>query len=186
MDATCPACGRMTHNLTLHWSRCQAAAAVGATPSLDPWLDPTASAMTSPPPKPATARSKSCPRCGREFTRSYHLNRHILSCGTSTTPPTICEKCGQGFTRLDNLQTHVKSCRGPKIATSKTCEKCGREFARSYHLQRHAKICGRKRKNTDPLDPPPKVCDFSIGVKIEALKCACKLIRRSISSCVVK
>lgn len=52
----------------------------------------------------------SCLKCGKDFTRKYHLDRHLnhSSCGDIPKQTLPCEVCGKEFTRLDNLREHLR------------------------------------------------------------------------------
>ena len=69
-----------------------------------------------------------------------------------------CPKCGRNFTTLFNLQRHSEICNPNKNKKRKTigeklnlphrkkndslrCPKCGRDFPKKFNLQRHSKIC---------------------------------------------
>lgn len=49
-----------------------------------------------------------CERCGRAFSRSEHLNRHILA--HDKRKPFRCSACGMSYGRADVLHRHTKKC----------------------------------------------------------------------------
>lgn len=59
-----------------------------------------------------------CKVCGKEFTRSYHLQRHnkYSSCTAAETTTVVCKVCQKSFFRLDNLRAHLKQHLGTQVA----------------------------------------------------------------------
>ena len=66
-----------------------------------------------------------CDQCGKEFTRSYDLKRHIRRVHTAERPH-VCSTCGKDFKTGDKLRRHEK------IHEDKTfeCHKCHKKFDR--------------------------------------------------------
>ncbi|ETN39746.1 uncharacterized protein HMPREF1541_05972 [Cyphellophora europaea CBS 101466] len=56
----------------------------------------------------ARSRSYICERCGRAFSRSEHLNRHVLA--HDKRKPFRCSGCGTSYGRADVLHRHTKKC----------------------------------------------------------------------------
>lgn len=53
----------------------------------------------------------SCQRCGKDFTRKYHLDRHLqyTDCDLSKPKKEVpCHVCGKTFSRTDNLREHLR------------------------------------------------------------------------------
>ena len=66
-----------------------------------------------------------CDQCGKEFTRSYDLRRHVRRVHTSERPQ-VCSSCSKSFATADKLRRHEK------IHQEKTfeCQKCHKKFSR--------------------------------------------------------
>lgn len=93
----------------------------------EPTVDPeTPTENFKKPRKPYKKREKSdtqkapikCDKCEKEFTRKYHLERHLTH--TQCNPGTFkkeelnCEVCNKVFTRIDNLRMHLRAHLGEK------------------------------------------------------------------------
>lgn len=83
-----------------------------------------------------------CKSCGKEFTRQYHLSRHLKYMNCDGNRPVIkhpCNVCGALFARLDNLKehlrTHIESNAQPKKDFQ--CPYCPRAFLGSSLLNIH-------------------------------------------------
>lgn len=75
-----------------------------------------------------------CGFCGRQYTTSGTLQRHILQvCGRNKSVQ--CEHCAKEFTCDAYLKDHVKLVHERK--TSFLCDLCGTEFTRKSSLDRH-------------------------------------------------
>lgn len=83
-----------------------------------------------------------CKRCGKEFTRQYHLSRHTKYMNCDGKRPIIkhpCNVCGALFARLDNLKEHLKSHIDGNAQQKKDfqCSYCPRAFLGSSLLNIH-------------------------------------------------
>lgn len=58
---------------------------------------------------------KTCPDCGRVFTKVAHLTRHRLT--HDQQRPFSCTVCGKSFARPDALQRHVRTVHGKRQRT---------------------------------------------------------------------
>lgn len=84
----------------------------------------------------------SCQQCNREFTRKYHLDRHLGQTGCGGTPRNNfeCQVCQKSFSRKDNLRDHLRAHAGePKKKKLLACEFCGKEFRGSAMLIVHTR-----------------------------------------------
>ncbi|KAF5274091.1 hypothetical protein FQR65_LT04489 [Abscondita terminalis] len=82
----------------------------------------------------------SCRQCNREFTRKYHLDRHIAQTGCNGTPRNEfqCQVCQKVFSRKDNLRDHLRAHAG-EIKKKKLieCQYCKKAFRGSAMLVMH-------------------------------------------------
>ncbi|GFO25782.1 early growth response [Plakobranchus ocellatus] len=95
---------------------------------------------------PPHERPYPCPveNCGRRFSRSDELARHIrIHTGQK---PFQCPICCRSFSRSDHLTTHKRTHTGEKPFS---CDVCGRKFARSDEKKRHAKVHLKQRIKKD-------------------------------------
>ncbi|XP_062558649.1 protein suppressor of hairy wing-like [Armigeres subalbatus] len=82
----------------------------------------------------------SCIKCGKDFTRKYHLERHLnhSKCGEIPKLQLPCEVCGKIFTRLDNLREHLRYHMGEaKRKRDYQCPHCEKGFYGSSLLNIH-------------------------------------------------
>ncbi|KAL3287899.1 hypothetical protein HHI36_002357 [Cryptolaemus montrouzieri] len=95
--------------------------------------------------------------CKKEFTRKYHLDRHlqITGCGGVKTDPMFkCEVCKKGFYRKDNLRVHLKLHQSPKKEKQLIkCHFCKKEFQTSALLNIHVRIHTGERPYACELCP---------------------------------
>ncbi|XP_072388123.1 uncharacterized protein [Diabrotica undecimpunctata] len=76
-------------------------------------------------------KSVKCKECNKEFTRKYHLDRHIGQTGCMGQPRKVfeCRVCKRCFTRRDNLAEHLRNHAGQSKKKKKfTCDYCHKEF----------------------------------------------------------
>lgn len=91
-----------------------------------------------------------CMKCSKEFTRLYHLERHMEKSQCSLENPeqmkTSCKVCGQKFLRLDNLREHLRSHIGTNYRKrDHTCDTCGKGFYGLSMLQIHVRTHTNER-----------------------------------------
>ncbi|XP_050101167.1 protein suppressor of hairy wing-like [Anopheles aquasalis] len=82
----------------------------------------------------------SCIACGKDFTRRYHLERHIKfsNCGTERKETLPCDVCGKVFTRVDNLREHLRTHMGQSVRKRDyQCPHCPKSFYGSSLLNIH-------------------------------------------------
>lgn len=95
-----------------------------------------------------------CDRCNRQFSRKYHLERHVVQTGCDGTPKPAhpCQVCGKMFSRKDNLREHLRAHAGQVKRKKKfACEFCNKEFHGTSLLQVHLRTHTGER---------PFVCEF--------------------------
>ncbi|KAF7280001.1 hypothetical protein GWI33_006517 [Rhynchophorus ferrugineus] len=88
-------------------------------------------------------KSVKCDGCGRDFSRKYHLERHILQTGCTGVPCAVynCRVCGKSYARKDNLAEHLKGHAGiaNKMKKKFLCEFCMKEFNGMGQLNIHVR-----------------------------------------------
>ncbi|KAJ9597229.1 hypothetical protein L9F63_011903, partial [Diploptera punctata] len=96
----------------------------------------------------------SCTRCNKQFSRKYHLERHVIQtgCDGNPRPSHPCQVCGRMFSRKDNLREHLRAHAGQVKRKKKyNCQHCNKEFHGTTLLQIHMRThTGEK----------PYQCDF--------------------------
>ncbi|KAG5673156.1 hypothetical protein PVAND_003224 [Polypedilum vanderplanki] len=97
-----------------------------------------------------------CEKCGKSFTRKYHLERHLTH--TQCNPGTFkkeefnCEVCGKVFSRVDNLRMHLRAHLGQKSRSRDfQCPYCEKSFYGSSLLNIHIRSHTREK---------PYLCDW--------------------------
>ncbi|XP_055377811.1 protein suppressor of hairy wing isoform X2 [Condylostylus longicornis] len=81
-----------------------------------------------------------CKKCGNEFTRLYHLKRHIKysGCDTKTAEEFVCNVCSKVFHRVDNLRNHLRAHLGEeKNNRDYPCPYCEKSFCGTSTLNIH-------------------------------------------------
>ena len=80
-----------------------------------------------------------CNRCGKGFTTSGNLKRHILNIHmedkSGTSEIKFCQYCHKTYSRQDYLTQHIKSVH--EKANKYQCEQCGKTFTQKGSLTRH-------------------------------------------------
>ncbi|CAB3985404.1 Zinc finger and SCAN domain-containing 22 [Paramuricea clavata] len=106
----------------------------------------------------STEPSLCCDECGRVFTRSDNLNRHMKSHSDKNHE---CSRCRKKFNRKDALNRHMKT----HSDKDHECSRCHKTFNRKDALNRHVRmheqrraqreytcnICGEVFRNISPL-----------------------------------
>lgn len=86
-----------------------------------------------------TGKPFACQNCGKDFTRKYHLDRHLkyTDCDKSTRKTEIpCHVCGKVFTRTDNLREHLRAHIGQSTRKKDyQCPHCEKSFYGSSLLK---------------------------------------------------
>lgn len=75
---------------------------------------------------------KTCGICGKNFTKTQHLNRHMFI--HTGERPFKCSVCNMSFSKKDNLTRHNLIHTGEK---PHTCFICGKTYARKDKYQEH-------------------------------------------------
>lgn len=86
-----------------------------------------------------------CQKCGKEFTRKYHLRRHqsFSNCDPAVNKPAHkCKVCDKEFFRIDNLRMHLRMHIGEDTKCKDyQCPYCGRCFqgttTMNIHIRTH-------------------------------------------------
>lgn len=87
----------------------------------------------------ASGKPFSCVHCGKDFTRKYHLDRHLNHTNCSGAKPKVelpCEVCGKVFSRIDNLRDHLRGHMG-QVSRKRDfqCPYCDKSFYGSSLLK---------------------------------------------------
>lgn len=86
-----------------------------------------------------TGKPFACQNCGKDFTRKYHLDRHLkyTDCDKSLRKTEIpCHVCGKVFTRTDNLREHLRAHIGQSTRKKDyQCPHCEKSFYGSSLLK---------------------------------------------------
>ncbi|KAF7259115.1 hypothetical protein EG68_03324 [Paragonimus skrjabini miyazakii] len=84
-----------------------------------------------------------CEFCGRDFTRSGDLHRHVIATHLKEKSH-VCEFCKKGFTRYSDLQRHVNAIHLKEKAY--VCDFCDKVFTQRCDRQRHTNAIHLKEK----------------------------------------
>lgn len=86
-----------------------------------------------------TGKPFSCQNCGKDFTRKYHLDRHLqfTNCDkTKSKKESPCHVCGKLFARTDNLREHLRAHIGESTRKRDyQCPHCDKSFYGSSLLK---------------------------------------------------
>ena len=74
-----------------------------------------------------------CPQCGKKFSKTSNLNRHMIS--HNGGKPFKCQVCNAKFKRSDYLADHCR--REHEKLVNKICKKCNEGFATRTQLFHH-------------------------------------------------
>ena len=86
-----------------------------------------------------------CKICGKRFTRTENLKRHVETVHAEKIKSIKCDICGASFTRFDNLKEHND--RAHIKETGKfSCKYCMKKFDRKFNQTRHEERCKSKIK----------------------------------------
>ncbi len=84
-------------------------------------------------PRAKSEKKHSCPRCGRTYTSSSSLSRHMqIHTGKFSF---YCEECKKGFNEKTNYDQHIAKHEGRTFYFP--CPKCGRRFLSAQRLAEH-------------------------------------------------
>jgi uncharacterized Zn-finger protein len=82
--------------------------------------------------QPAKRLSHICPTCGKAFSRTRDLERHIST--HTGNRPHVCETCGKAFSTSVYLVQHMQNHTGKK---THVCETCDKEFSKHSDMIQH-------------------------------------------------
>ncbi len=91
-----------------------------------------------------------CSHCGKIFSRTSTLNRHVCDVHKIIPGNVLCSHCGKTFSKTSSLNRHIRNVHKIKYYmrwsrsqndsnTSTSCGECGKKFASRKHVRHHMK-----------------------------------------------
>ena len=89
-------------------------------------------------------RNYKCDSCGKSFTQSGDLNKHIKTLHEGQKNYK-CDSCGKSFAQSGNLKIHIKTLHEGQ--RNFKCDSCGKSFTGSESLKKHIKTLHEGQSN---------------------------------------